>query len=142
MVCILKTKKYAVVSDKLFAYIPHFRQHNSCCFCFYLCYALMERQYMEIFCPFPYIVQKTVRKTLLFHVNVLLGLWDLLQDVFCVHKYTTVLLSLLADLKQEKGKRSALFIYGSGMLITYSHMTFLVSYHLLVFAITYRTYSM
>ena len=51
-------------------------------------------------------------------------------------------LSLLADLKQEKGKRSALFIYGIGMLITYSHMTFLVSYHLLVFAITYRTYSM
>ena len=61
---------------------------------------------MEIFCPFPYIVQKTVRKTVLFHVNVLLGLWDLLQDVFCVHTYlyTTVLLSLLADLKQEKGK--------------------------------------
>ena len=57
---------------------------------------------MEIFCPFSYIVQKTVRKTVLFHVNVLLGLWDLLQDVFCVHKYTSP--TLLAYLKQAKEK--------------------------------------
>ena len=109
MVCILKTKKYAVVSDKLFAYIPHFRQHNSCCFCFYLCYALMERQYMEIFCPLPYIVQKTVRKTLLFHVNVLLGLWDLLQDIFCVYTYTLQSYSLSWQILNRKKEKEVLY---------------------------------
>ena len=111
MVCILKTKKYAVVSDKLFAYIPHFRQHNSCCFCFYLCYALMERQYMEIFCPLPYIVQKTVRKTLLFHVNVLLGLWDLSQDVFCVHKYTLQSYSLGRSQPGKRKKKCSIHLW-------------------------------
>ena len=124
MVCILKTKKYAVVSDKLFAYIPHFRQHNSCCFCFYLCYALMERQYMEIFCPFPYIVQKTVRKTLLFHVNVLLGLWDLLQDIFCVHTYTLQSYSLSWQiLNRKKEKKCSCSIH-----LWYWHANYLLTH--------------
>ena len=124
MVCILKTKKYAVVSDKLFAYIPHFRQHNSCCFCFYLCYALMERQYMEIFCPVSLHCSKNCEKNTAISCKCFIGVvGPFARYILRTYLYTTVLLSLLADLKQEKGKRSALFIY-----VLYWHANYLLTH--------------